>query len=194
MAVFAILGAVFQEEEVMHTIGKEIVKTELSIVSVCTALICSGVFVTLATFLRIPTSTSQAIVGGVVGIGLAMEADIDFSKFTAIVGSWVICPIMVMALAFVLSIFFQWLLKRIRSDLVTTQHILGQLAILSACYVAFSMGANNAGNAIGPIAGLDIMNPCFLLCLGGVSIALGAVTYGKKVADTIGKGIHSPRY
>jgi len=40
--------------------------------------------VTLATFYRISTSTSQAIVGGVVGIGLAVGAEVNFTKFILI--------------------------------------------------------------------------------------------------------------
>jgi len=51
------------------------------------------------------------------------------------------------------------------------------------------MGANNAGNAVGPIANLDIFPTQLLLFIGGVSIAVGAITFGKKVADTVGKGI-----
>ncbi len=60
---------------------------------------------------------------------------------------------------------------------------------MSACYLAYSMGANNAGNAVGPIANLGIVHPKILLLIGGISIAVGALTYGKKVADTVGKGI-----
>jgi PiT family inorganic phosphate transporter len=51
------------------------------------------------------------------------------------------------------------------------------------------MGANNAGNAVGPIANLNIFPPTLLLFIGGISIAVGAITFGKKVADTVGKGI-----
>ena len=51
------------------------------------------------------------------------------------------------------------------------------------------MGANNAGNAVGPIANLGIIHPTILLCIGGIAIGVGAATYGQKVADTIGKGI-----
>ncbi len=51
------------------------------------------------------------------------------------------------------------------------------------------MGANNAGNAVGPVANLNIFPPKVLLLIGGVSIAVGAFTYGRKVADTVGKGI-----
>lgn len=189
VAVFAIVGAVFQGQHVMKTIGKGIVKTDLNYLAVCVALISSGFFVTLATFFRIPTSTSQAIVGGVFGIGLAAGADVDVSKFILIVESWIICPVLVMVLAFGLMHFLRLVLRRFETSALLFQHAFGWLAILSACYVAYSMGANNAGNAVGPIANLEVLPPKFLLAIGGVSIAVGALTYGKKVSDTVGKGI-----
>ena len=80
VSIFALLGALLQGQYVMHTIGKGIVRVDLSYPAVVTALICSGFFVTLATFFRIPTSTSQAIVGGVVGIGLALKAEVNTPK------------------------------------------------------------------------------------------------------------------
>src|SRR5210317_1606159 len=101
-----------QGHHVMHTIGKGIVKTDLNYLAVCVALLCSGFFITLATFFRIPTSSSQAIVGGVVGIGLAVNAEVDFSKFIIIAESWVICPLMVMALSFGLMHLLKSILRR----------------------------------------------------------------------------------
>ena len=189
VAIFAILGALLQGQNVMDTIGRGIVKTDLSYLAVIIALLCSGFFVTLATFFRIPTSTSQAIVGGVVGIGLAVNAEVDFSKFIVIAESWVICPLMVMALSFGLMHLLRLILRMFETGSFRFQNALGWLAIGSACYVAFSMGANNAGNAVGPIANLGILHPKLLLLMGGLSIAVGAATYGRKVADTVGKGI-----
>jgi PiT family inorganic phosphate transporter len=189
VAVFSILGATLQGHHVMHTIGKGIVKADLNYLAVCVALICSGFFVTLATFFRIPTSTSQAIVGGVVGIGLAVGAEIDYSKFILIAESWIICPVLVMALAFGSMHLIRIVLSRFETRSLLFQNAFGWLAIISACYVAYSMGANNAGNAVGPAANLNIFPPKVLLLIGGVSIALGAWTYGRKVADTVGKGI-----
>ena len=83
--IFCILGALLQGQYVMRTIGKGIVKDDLNYLAVIIALLCSGFFVTLATFYRIPTSTSQAIVGGVVGIGLACGAENDMAKYIYIV-------------------------------------------------------------------------------------------------------------
>lgn len=189
VSIFAFLGAVLQGHHVMETIGKGIVKEDLGVVAVLVALICSGFFVTLATFFKIPTSTSQAIVGGVVGVGLAAGAKVDFAKFITIAESWIICPILVLALAFALSHLLGFFIRRIKTSRIVVQTVLGRLVIMSVCYVAYSMGANNAGNAVGPIANLGIIHPTILLCIGGIAIGVGAATYGQKVADTVGKGI-----
>lgn len=189
VAIFTVLGALLQGQEVMNTIGKGIVKGDLSYTAVFVALICSGFYVTLATFFRIPTSTSQAIVGGVVGIGLSLGAEIDHSKLISIVESWIICPIMVVALAFALMHLLNFIVRKFESRTLLLQHVMGRLAILSACYTAYALGANHAGTAVGPIGNLGIFPPKILLFMGGLSIAFGAATYGKKVAHTVGTGI-----
>jgi PiT family inorganic phosphate transporter len=189
VAIFVILGALLQGGHVMHTIGKGIVMTELDLRAVFVALICSGIFVTLATFLKIPTSTSQAIVGGLVGVGLAVHAKIDYVKFATIAESWIICPLMVMGLAFILSHLLSLVLRRRLAGNLLLQNAMGWLAILSSCYVAYSLGANHAGVSVGLLANLGIVNPTLLLIVGGSSIAAGAITYGKNVTDTVGKGI-----
>jgi len=188
-SVFAILGAVLQGHHVMKTIGQGIVKENLDFTAIFVVLICSGFFVTLATFFRIPASTSQAMVGSLVGIGFAAGAKVDYSKLITIVLSWIISPLLVMLLSFILSHLLAFILRRIKTDMLFVQNVLGWLAILSGCYVAYSIGANNAGSAVGPVANLGIIHPSILLCIGGGAIALGAVTYGKKVTDTVGKGI-----
>jgi len=173
----------------MKTIGTGIVSTELNYRAILVSMLCSGFFVTLATFFRIPVSTSQAIVGGVIGIGLAVGAEINYSKVITIAGSWVLCPILVMVLSYLLSHVMGYILRRLQYGAMLVQNAIGWLAIFSACYVAYSMGANNAGNAVGPIANLGIMPTKMLLLIGGISIAIGAATYGRKVAETVGKGI-----
>jgi len=189
VVVFALLGAVLQGDNVMKTIGKGIVSQELSPVAIVVALLSSGFFVTLATFYRIPTSTSQAVVGGVVGIGLAVNAPVNFSKFATIAESWLLCPVLVMLLAYTMSRLLTIVLRKIRMNALLMQNTLGWFAIGSSCYVAYSMGANNAGNAVGPVANLGIVHSKILLAIGGAAIVLGAATYGQKVADTVGKGI-----
>jgi PiT family inorganic phosphate transporter len=189
VSVFALAGALLQGQQVMQTIGKELVNANLSYSAVCIALISSGFFVTLATYFRIPTSTSQAIVGGVVGIGLAMRAEVNYLRLIAIGESWLLCPLLVMVLAFSLMHVANFVLKKFQSRSLLMQHTMGRLAILSACYAAYALGANHAGTAVGPIANLGVFHPKLLLLIGGLSIAVGAATYGKKVAHAVGTGI-----
>lgn len=189
VSVFVILGALMDGDHVMKTVGKGIINQPLDYLAIFVALLCSGVFVTLATFFSIPTSTSQAIVGGVLGIGLATGAEIQYSKLIIIAESWVLCPILVLGLSFGLYFLLTLFINRLRVGALLVQNALGLLSILSACYLSYSMGANNAGNAVGPIANLGIIDSQILLAIGGVSIAVGAITFGKKVADTVGKGI-----
>jgi PiT family inorganic phosphate transporter len=189
VAVFAVLGGILQGRHVMETIGKGIISEELNYTAIQIALVCSGFFVTIATFFMIPTSTSQALVGGVAGIGLAVGANINYAKLITIVESWIICPFLTMALSFILSHTLSFVLKRIRKSTILVQNALGWLALMSGCYVAYSLGANHAGIAVGPIYNLGIFPPSILLCIGGAAIAIGAITYGKRVTNTVGKGL-----
>ncbi|MFP4001320.1 MAG: inorganic phosphate transporter [Thermoplasmata archaeon] len=77
------------------------------------------------------------------------------------------------------------------------ESIFKRLQILTSCYVAFSFGANNVGNAVGPVV-LVVKNsmpgsslPWFftnqiLLTVGGLGLALGIMTWGYKVIQTVG--------
>ena len=62
---------------------------------------------------------------------------------------------------------------------------------MTSCYVAFSHGANDVANAIGPVAVVLALawrdvEPVYLLLLGGVGIAIGIITWGYKVIRTVG--------
>ncbi len=89
------------------------------------------------------------------------------------------------ALSYMLSHMMSIVLRRIRISAILVQNALGWLALMSGCYVAYSLGANHAGIAVGPISNLGIFPPNILLFVGSVAIAIGAITYGKKVTDTV---------
>lgn len=67
VAVFVVVGALLQGQNVMKTIGNGIVTEQLPVAAVLAALVSASLFVTLATWFKLPVSTSQAIVGGVAG-------------------------------------------------------------------------------------------------------------------------------
>ncbi|EMR75674.1 phosphate/sulfate permease [Thermoplasmatales archaeon SCGC AB-540-F20] len=87
-------------------------------------------------------------------------------------------------------------------DYVTVEGIFRKLQIITSCYVAFSHGANDVANAIGPIAAIvplassgemspTTQIPLYLLVLGGIGITLGCLTWGRRVMRTVGGKITS---
>ena len=187
VAGFALLGALLQGGEVMSTVGKGIATSELPSLAILTAMLSAGAFVTVATLLRIPVSTSQAIVGGVAGVALAVGADLDTNVLVRIVEVWVICPIAVGILAVVIYLVSRSLLRRVGQHSVW-QRLPNALLILSACYISFSLGANHVGTAMGPITNLGV-DPRWLSLLGGGAMAAGVLTFGRRVTETVGSGI-----
>ena len=75
------------------------------------------------------------------------------------------------------------------------------LQVIAAAYVAFAHGANDRSNAIGPMAAVyQVLSndgqlgavadvPTWLVLLGSVGIAIGVVTWGWRVMETIGSKI-----
>jgi phosphate/sulfate permease len=187
VAFFILIGGLLQGHEVMETVGKGIVSEKLPLRAMLIAMISSGFFVTLATFYRVPVSTSQAIVGAVAGVGIAAGAKVNFSEIFTIVEAWAISPILTAIIAFLIYNFAAFALRKVRR-VALLDRILGFSVILSGGYLAFSLGANHVGTATGPILSVGI-KPIGLIFLGGIAIAVGTLTYGKRVTQTIGGGI-----
>ena len=87
-------------------------------------------------------------------------------------------------------------------DYATVEGIFRKLQITTSCYVAFAHGANDVANAIGPVAAIiplaqngemsiSAQVPYWLLAIGGIGIAFGCLTWGKKVMQTVGHRITS---
>jgi len=183
VAIFALLGAWIGGSRVVETVGKGIISQELTAWIVLIAMLSAGLCVTLATFLRLPVSTSQAIVGGMTGLGLAVGADVNFSLIIRIVEAWVFSPILAAAGSFFLYHLVALPLRLIRR-VGLLDRLLNWLVAFSVGYAAFSLGANNIGNAIGPLANLGLRSPGITL-LGGIALAIGVLTYGHRVTETV---------
>jgi PiT family inorganic phosphate transporter len=215
MAIFVILGGALQGHHVMKTVGKGIVIAESSAYqahnkvaagkefqkyfpderlpdkAILVALLSAGFFVTLATFSSIPVSTSQAIVGGVAGAGIGIvgfnPAFFKVAVLVKIFGAWVFSPVLTMMLAFVVYKLLEALLRH--ANPMTWSKVLGILVVCSAAYVSYALGANDVGNAIGPLLSKYPDKGLHLAILGGVAMAIGAFTFGSRVTDTVGKNI-----
>ncbi len=74
-------------------------------------------------------------------------------------------------------------------DLV--EELFRRLQIMTSCYVAFSHGANDVANAVGPVAVIIAfawkeVDTLYLLAFGGIGLAIGITTWGYKVIRTVG--------
>jgi PiT family inorganic phosphate transporter len=147
-------------------------------------------FVSLATFFKVPVSTSQAIVGAVAGVGLASDLTVNFSKVATIVECWILCPLLTMVLPWLIYKLPRVLVRRFGWSALGTR-VLNGAVLLTAAYAAYSLGANNLGNAIGPIVSMEgyPIDMRWLIVLGALSIAAGALLFGRGVAETVGKSI-----
>jgi PiT family inorganic phosphate transporter len=159
--------------------------------AILVALLSAGLFVSLATFSRFPVSTSQAIVGGVAGVGIGLAhfdpTFLDTSVVLRIAASWVVSPILAMLLSFLLYWLLGIFLRRARA--VAWSSLLRAGVLASAAYVSYSLGANDVGNAIGPLINKFPDRITALSMLGGVAIAVGALTFGRRVTHTVGRDI-----
>ena len=193
ISIFGFLGAFLQGSYVTKTIGRgivplnELAKTlQLYVAVVATFAACA--WVVLATYWKMPISTSHSIVGAVAGAGLAIHAPVRWKVLLDIFICWIFTPVG----AAVLGYLFYRIFKNIFYRFVPRKYIkisIAALIIASGCYVAYSWGANDVANATGLISGAGVLTPTVSVIFGGLAIALGIMTWGYKVIETIGSEI-----
>jgi PiT family inorganic phosphate transporter len=101
-AIFETAGALIAGGDVVSTIAKGIIApesigdTSVFIWAMMAALLSSALWVNIATWIGAPVSTTHAVVGGVMGAGVAAAGfgAVNWSQMTTIAASWVISPIM----------------------------------------------------------------------------------------------------
>tara|TARA_Y100001936_G_C16053439_1_gene659345 strand:+ start:260 stop:1792 length:1533 start_codon:yes stop_codon:yes gene_type:complete len=116
-AVFEFSGALLMGSHVTDTIRKKIVDTdmfeanpEVLMLGMLCADFASAIWLTIATYLRYPVSTTHSIIGAIVGFSLAYGGadSVVWDKIGMIVASWIISPFI--AGLFSLTLFY--LVKR----------------------------------------------------------------------------------
>jgi len=193
IAIFGFLGAFLQGSYVTRTIGKGIVPMDqldknVAIYLALVASFAACAWVVLATYWKMPISTSHSIVGAVAGAGLAIGAPVKWKVLLDVFICWIFTPVGAAVLGYIFYRIFKNMLYRIipRKYLRFT---LATLIILSGCYVAYTWGANDVANSVGIMVGANILTPQMSIALGGLAIVIGIVTWGYKVIETIGSEI-----
>ncbi|MFW6266544.1 MAG: inorganic phosphate transporter [Halanaerobiales bacterium] len=184
--IFVILGSALEGAGGIETVGS---LSEQSIKTAFISSLAAALTVSLMTYLKLPVSTSQAVVGAVIG-GNILIGNVNFILLVPIVIAWVATPLGAMMIAFIIyklySIFVQDKLSKIQYFERFVQ--IGLL--ISGIYGAYSLGANNVANVIGVYVKAGLFDSQIGGLVGGMAIALG-VNYSRGVMETVGNKITS---
>ena len=123
----------------IHTLGE---LADQTIISAFVTTLAAGLTVTLMTFLGLPISTSQAVVGAIIGTGL-LEGRVHFAPLGPIVIAWITTPLGAAGAAYVIYwIYLEFIEDRVQTIGKMDYYIKIGL-IISGIYGAYSLGANN---------------------------------------------------
>jgi len=197
-SVFVILGALISGAGASHTLGK------LGAISALPGAFMTALSAAVAVYAMtksgLPVSTSQAIVGAIIGWNLFSSNPTDGAVLSKIVSTWILCPLLSGVIAIVLSRALRAASRRGKIHLLRADAYTRLGLIVAGAFGAYSLGANNIANVVGvfipaqPFADVHIGGWVFnstqqLFLLGGLAIALGVFTYSKGVMMTVGDNL-----
>jgi len=199
LSIFVVLGAVFQGTGASHTLGE--LGAVDAIAGAFTVALAAAITVFVMTKYNLPVSTSQAIVGAIIGWNLFSGNQTDYSSLTKIVSTWVLCPLLSAGFAIVLYMLVKFIINKSKIHLFRLDKYLRIGLLLVGAFGSFSLGANNIANVMGVFVtaaapeksidlGLFILSGTQqLFLIGGLAIAIGAITYSKRIMQTVGNNI-----
>jgi PiT family inorganic phosphate transporter len=197
-SLFVILGAVVSGAGASHTLGK--LGAVNAVAGAFIVAFAAAMSVYLMTLARFPVSTSQAIVGAIIGWNMFSGSITDMSSLTKIISTWILCPLLAAGISMLLYLMTRLAIRRFdihmfKLDALTRWSLLG-----AGIFGSYSLGANNIANVMGvfvPVAhisdisllGISFSGAQQLFLLGGIAIGVGVFTFSKRVMLTVGKGI-----
>jgi PiT family inorganic phosphate transporter len=201
VAAIANLAGAFVTTAVAKTVGKGIIDTGLANEKTVLAALIGAIVWNLITWWRgLPSSSSHALIGGLVGAALVQSGSKGVQwhglahnvAFPAL-----LAPAIAFAGAFALLLAIYWLLVWITPGVANRSFRLGQLA--SGTWVAFTHGANDAQKTMGVIA-LALFEsghishfyiPTWVIVAAGLAIGAGTYVGGWRIMRTLGQRVYS---
>lgn len=198
-SIFVIIGAVVSGAGTSHTLGQLGTVNELA--GAFIVALAAAVTVMWMTQAGLPVSTSQAIVGAIIGWNFFSHTATSVNSLTKIVGTWIFSPILSALFAFLLFHLTKRIVEGSKIHLLRLDSYTRIGLLVVGAFGSYSLGANNIGNVMGvfinssPFKDISI-NGLFqlssiqqLFLIGGIAIAFGVFSYSKKVMFTVGSGI-----
>jgi len=184
-SLFIIIGALVQGSRGMHTVGA---LTDMDVNAAFVASFAAATTITILTVLAIPVSTSQAVVGAILAVGV-LGKGIQISILAKVLLSWIISPFAAMLISYVLYRILGVLIKdRIRNVHIWSLYMKIGFYLVGV-YGAYALGANNVANTTGVFLGAGMTTPFMAALIGSVSMGFGVCTFSRRVMYTVGKKI-----
>jgi PiT family inorganic phosphate transporter len=156
-----------------------------TVVSSFLVMLAAGLTVTMMTLFGLPVSSTQAVVGAIVGAAL-VSGSASFGPLIKILVSWVLTPLGGLIAAYLPYRLLSRFPGALPTKLIARAGILRVGMILVMCYSAFSLGANNVANVTGVYVGAGLLQPLIASLLGAMAIGVGIVTFSHRVIKTVG--------
>jgi len=199
-SIFVILGAVFAGSGASETLGE--LGSINALPGAFMAAFSAALAIYWATKYGLPVSTSQAIVGAIIGWNIYAEKSTDIGVLSKIVGTWISCPLLAACIAMGLFVLTKKIIRNSNLHLIRQDFYTRIALIVTGAFGAYALGANNIANVMGVFVAsnpfhdirflLFSLNPTQVLFLiGAIAISVGVFTYSRRVMDTVGKGIMS---
>lgn len=197
-SVFVILGAVLQGSGAAGTLGR--LGSVNAMGGAFTVALAAGLTVYAMTRAGLPVSTTQAIVGAIIGWNFFTGNAVDTGALTQIVTTWVTGPVLGALFAFGLYHLVKISRRRIKVHLLKYENWLRMGLMVVGAFGAYSLGANNIANVMGvfvpsiPLESADfgiftLTGAQQLFFLGAIAISAGVLTYSRKVMETVGSNL-----
>lgn len=154
-------------------------------------------------FYGIPSSSSHALIGGMLGAAIAATGDMGTPKWPVVVQKVIIplfvSPVMGFAIAWLITVFL--LRSFIKWPPGRVQHFFGRMQIFSSAFMAFSHGSNDAQKTMGIMAlalvtfqhhgqqmavNPDLPIPNWIKLTAAVAMGLGTAMGGWRIIKTMG--------
>ncbi len=162
----------------------------------------AAVTVFIMSTLKFPVSANQSIVGGVIGWGLC-HADYsdpvilksNLTELLEFASTWLLCPLGAAIISFILVFFVHRFIEKRLTTLASYDKIIKVGYIVAGAIASYSIGLNSSASVTAFYydltgQGANLLTSAQVAAfIGGVAIALGVLTYSKKVMMTVGSSI-----
>lgn len=198
-SILELVGALFSTK-VAETVGKGIVNINIISLQVILASVTAAIVWNLITwYYGIPSSSSHALIGGLVGAALAKSWYLDSVLWSNLILKVILPLLLAPVIGFIagaiLMIVLLWILRPFKPSIVNKTFT--KLQVITSAFVAFSHGANDAQKSMGIIT-LALVSgsliphfsvPLWVKIVCALALALGTAAGGWKIIKTMGNNI-----